>query len=332
MSKKKMFQIGSSLTKALEETVAVANDYAGKLQIEVIPLKKIEVDPANPRELLIDFTDIVNGVKSEDPMSEHKQTEMESLRSMAESIKREGVINPIVVYKHEAKYRLIAGERRALASLMAGKDYIQAKILDKKPSEQKLRLLQWVENVEREGLSLWERLKNLEQLIDAFKTEQNITKEMSPSVLSQVIGCSVQNAMNYCFVLNLDDKVLKEAIKENKIRNLEKAAFISQINDNEKRGAAIKKCINGATLRQLKEVFADSGNNKKGSCSQRKREGYIDLGRTNKISVVKALVNSVLQTEKYGFLKKEVAKMSWCDPKAAAAGFKKILFELEKNE
>ena len=65
-----------------------------------------------------------------------------------------------MVYKLGEKYRLVAGERRTLASII-GQDRYSAKILDSKPTDLKISLLQWIGNVERSDLSLWERLKIL---------------------------------------------------------------------------------------------------------------------------------------------------------------------------
>ena len=79
-----------------------------------------------------------------------------------------------MVYKHGEKYRLIAGERRTLASILAGKADIQAKILDARPDELKISLLQWIENIERKDLSLWERLNNLEKIVHAYAESKNI--------------------------------------------------------------------------------------------------------------------------------------------------------------
>ena len=57
MAKKKSFSIGNALTAGLEETIGSAQGYSGELQIDVIPLRKIGLDPENPRELAITLAD-----------------------------------------------------------------------------------------------------------------------------------------------------------------------------------------------------------------------------------------------------------------------------------
>src|SRR5665213_1811369 len=156
MAKKKVFQISTALGDGLEETISAAQNYSGELRVDVIPLRKIEVDPENPRDLSLTFDDLFNGISESDVNYSRKHTELESLQSLAHSIKEQGIINPILVYKYGEKYRLVAGERRSLASILAGKSDIQSKILESKPNELKISLLQWIENIERSDLSLWE--------------------------------------------------------------------------------------------------------------------------------------------------------------------------------
>ena len=148
MAKKKVFSIGRALSQGLEETIESAQNYSSELRIDVIPLKKIELDPANPRDLALTIEDVQSGINDADKEKMRKLAELNSLQSIASSIKTQGIINPITVYKYGEKYRLIAGERRSLASIIAGKTDIQAKILDDKPDELKISLLQWIENIE----------------------------------------------------------------------------------------------------------------------------------------------------------------------------------------
>ena len=53
--RKKFFKLVMPYQKVLEETIAAAHNYSGELRVEVIPIKKIEIDPENPRDLISDF-------------------------------------------------------------------------------------------------------------------------------------------------------------------------------------------------------------------------------------------------------------------------------------
>ena len=203
MAKKKIFQISDALTEGLEETISAAHHYSGDLRIEVVPLKKIEIDPDNPIHLLLTANDLRNGLAVDDTDYLRKSNELEELHSLANSIKEQGIINPVVVYKFGENYRLIAGERRTLASILAGKSDIQAKILDGRPSELKIGLLQWIENIERSDLTLWERLRNLEKVAMAYIRKKSIAslEQLTITELSHLLGCSKSQAINYKAVL-----------------------------------------------------------------------------------------------------------------------------------
>ena len=73
----------------------------------------------------------------------------ESIKELSDSIKEQGVLTPLLVRRNGDGFELIAGERRTLASILAGKEDIPAKILTVKPSSLKISLLQWIENIER---------------------------------------------------------------------------------------------------------------------------------------------------------------------------------------
>jgi len=207
MAKKKVFTLSDTLANGLEETISAAQSYSGELRIDVIPLRKIETDPDNPRDLALTFSDIYNGLSESDAGYVRKSEEINSLQSISHSIKEQGIINPIVVYKFGEKYRLVAGERRTLASIIAGKIDIQAKILDSKPSELKISLLQWIENIERADLSLHERLKNLEKIVGTYAGTKNIQMDqVTITEISNLIGCVKSQAISYKAVLTADEE------------------------------------------------------------------------------------------------------------------------------
>src|SRR3990167_1862213 len=77
MSKKKRFGISEALTRGLSETIHVVEHNAGLYRNVVLPLSRIELDPDNPRKLAIDLTDVRAGIRSEDPLYQRKQAELE---------------------------------------------------------------------------------------------------------------------------------------------------------------------------------------------------------------------------------------------------------------
>jgi ParB family chromosome partitioning protein len=333
MAKKKVFSIGSSLSDGLEQTIVAAQNYSSALRIDIIPLKKIELDPENPRSLSILPNDIMNGLSTDDPKYVEKSKELESLQTLSISIHEQGLINPILVYERNGLYRLIAGERRTLASVLAKKTDIQAKILDDKPDELKIRLLQWIENIERSDLTLMERIDNLEKIVSAFAKQNNIELEkVRITDISQLIGCAKSHAMNLKSVLNADLEI-RQLISENKIRNLEKAALLTTIESPSLRQRAIADCVQGATLKKLK-TYLEKDNFK----SKPKDIAYshdvdsfvINLGSTKNIHVAKIIFDSIVNYESFQNIASEFEMTDKDNPKMISYAFKQLIKKLEE--
>lgn len=336
LKKRKAFQISSSLKEGLEDTIKAAENYGGQLRVEAIPLRKIELDPDNPRELMLALEDLPEGPQKSDAFYDKKKLEKQSLETIAASIKNEGVINPIVVYKFGEKYRVVAGERRTLASKLAGKSDIPAKILNAKPTELKLSILQWIENIEREDLTLWERLRNLEKIIVSYKQETNTSKMLTATEISRLLGCSLPHAMNYLLVLNADSEI-RTAIQNNQLRNLEKAALIAKIETPATRGQALKACIEGASMNEIKnmatidkkiknEKFLQISASKKGRQAQ-----AINLGSTKNFEVARLLMNAVLNHSQYRHLETYFTALNWEDYSSVSRAFSQLIKVLEES-
>lgn len=332
MAKKKVFSIGSALSQGLEETIESAQHYSGDLRVDVIPIKKLELDPHNPRHLALTLTDVQFGIKESDNQKARKLNELHNLKSLADSIRTQGIINPITVYKHEEKYRLIAGERRTLASLLAGKADIQAKILDEKPSDLKISLLQWIENIERTDLFLWERLNNLEKILAAYAKSKKIeVHQVSVTQLSELIGCVKSHAINYKAVLEASAEI-RELILQNKIKNLEKAALLANIKNDEIRQEAISACLMGGTLKKLKNI-AEREKFKIVPVNKMEMRGrstvVVNFGSTAHLPVAKMIIQSLVTSKQLPGMP-DPKTIDWNNPRMLSQVFKTLLKTLEK--
>lgn len=325
---KKSFKIKSGLAEALHDTVSSAQNNAGELHIEVIPLRKIELDPYNPRDLLVDFDDLYGQISGTDLERKRKKSEIESLQSMVNSIKDQGIINPIVVYKHGDFYRLIAGERRTLSAIIAKKEDIPAKILTSKPDPLKLSLLQWIENMERENLSLWEKIRNLEKILGAYtKTNNKSHTDVTATDISRILGCSLQHGVNYRNILSSTDE-LKKHIKEGNIKNIDKAAFIAK-SATEIQPKLIEHCVNGHTLAEMKKIAAN-GLDSSISKIQRQMQPKINFGSTSNMKVAKLIIDSITKNDEIKTYTAPLNEIAWDNPKSIALAFKKLVKVLEK--
>lgn len=326
---KKSFKIKGNLAEALGDTVSSAKNNAGELHIEIIPLRKISLDPDNPRDLAISFEDLYGEISPTDIDFDRKNFDKETLNSLTKSIKEQGIINPIVVYKHNEQYRLIAGERRTLASIMAGKEDIPAKILTKKPDPLKLSLIQWIENIEREDLSLWERIRNLDKIVSAYADNiQKSSDQVTPTELSQLVGCSLQQAINYCHILNASDDLMLH-IKSGEIKNIEKAALIVN-SPEEAQSALIQACINGATLSELKKISRESPKTPDiTAISKNKTTTKINFGFTKNPETVKTIINVILEHKNFQHLSDKFNDVSWNDHRSVSIAFRQLIKLLE---
>lgn len=325
---KKSFKIRGNLAEALDDTVSSAKNNAGELHIEVIPLRKISLDPDNPRDLALNFADLYSGTLENDPQKVRKTSEKEALSSMVKSIIEQGVINPIVVYKHGDQYRLIAGERRTLASILAKREDIPSKVLTTKPDPLKLSLLQWIENIEREDLTLWERLRNLEKIITAFANSKDVEiTSVTPTALSQVIGCSLQQGVNYRHLLTASSE-LRKHIQNGEIKNIEKAAFIAKSSQNTQ-VTLIQACVDGATLSELKKLERDLQKRPK-NLSRNQPIMRINFGFTTNIKVAKTLLDSVLKNKEFLSYGQQLGAIQWDNHKSIAGAFKQLIKLLEQ--
>lgn len=126
-----------------------------------------------------------------------KNFDDDSLEELANSIKADGVIQPIVVRKVGDKYEIIAGERRFRASKLAGLEKVP--IIVKNVSDRKARELALVENIQREDLNPIEEAISLKTLMEEYKLTQQ--------ELSDIVGKSRSYIANNLRLLNLSDYI-----------------------------------------------------------------------------------------------------------------------------
>jgi len=100
------------------------------------------------------------------PFQVRKYFDGDKQRELAESIKREGLIEPIVVRRKGRRYAIIAGERR----FRAGRDYTNSKTLPAliiKADDLEARRISAAENLQREDLSAIETIEAIVEILDA---------------------------------------------------------------------------------------------------------------------------------------------------------------------
>lgn len=105
----------------------------------------------------------------------------EKIRELADSIREDGVIQPLIVTPlHDGRYELIAGERRLRASRLAGLSEVPVVI--KSVDQEGLLVLSLIENIQRQDLNPIEESHAYQELIDQFNlTQEDVAKRVGKS-------------------------------------------------------------------------------------------------------------------------------------------------------
>jgi ParB family transcriptional regulator, chromosome partitioning protein len=125
-----------------------------------------------------------------------------ALYELAESIKAQGIMQPILVRRltaglNDGKYEIIAGERRFRAAKIAGLDSVPVLVRD--VPDEAAAAMSLIENIQREDLNPLEEAQGLQRLVKEF----GLTHELA----AQAVGRSRSAASNLLRLLNLADPV-----------------------------------------------------------------------------------------------------------------------------
>ena len=171
-----------------------------------------------------------------------KNFDEDSLKDLADSIERYGVIQPIVVTQKEGYYAIVAGERRWRAAKIAGLTEIPAIV--REYDERKNKEIALIENIQREDLNAYEKASGIRALMDDYKlTQEEIAK---------VLGKSRSSIANSVRILNLDPRVLEFA-KEGKLTEGHCKALMAITDGDKQYDAAVRMIEKGETVRQAEQ-------------------------------------------------------------------------------
>ncbi len=167
----------------------------------------------------------------------------ESLADLVESIREQGILEPLVVAKTPAGYQIIAGERRWRAAKVLGLEKVPVVI--KETSPQGMLEMSIVENVQREDLNPIERGLAYKRLIDEFG--------MGTSEVAKRVGKSSPAVSNTIRLLSLPDAI-KDALVAGVISEGHVRPLIS-LGDSKLMLELFKKILReNSTVRQTEEM------------------------------------------------------------------------------
>jgi ParB family chromosome partitioning protein len=114
------------------------------------------------------------------PEQPRKHFDEEALTALADSIRRHGLLQPLVVRRVSGRYELIAGERRLRAATRAGVETVPVIVREARP-EERLELA-LIENVQRENLTPLEEAEAYRHLLDEYGlTQEEIAERVGKS-------------------------------------------------------------------------------------------------------------------------------------------------------
>ena len=164
----------------------------------------------------------------------------ENLEELSASIKKNGVLQPILVQKKGSDYQIIVGERRWRAVCLAGLKTIPAIVKNPDPHQSSLWAL--IENIQREDLSPMEEARAFKQIMDE--------KDLSQELLAKSLGRSRSSLANSLRLLNLDPEVqqLVEAKKISFAQARELLRFKSPKEQREMARVCLKRSLTVKSL------------------------------------------------------------------------------------
>lgn len=160
--------------------------------------KKIESSQLGDKILRIKIMDILLN-----PRQPRRTFSEESIKSLSESIKQYGVLQPLVVVKiGDNSYELIAGERRLRASRMAGLSDVPAILKENDYDDQKKLEVALIENIQREDLNDIDEAIAYKDLMDDFGLSQDD--------VALKVGVSRSAVANKIRLLKLPEEIVNE--------------------------------------------------------------------------------------------------------------------------
>ena len=223
------------------------------------------------------------------PFQPRTEFDEESLAELAQSIKEQGIIQPVTVRKlGYNRYQLISGERRLRASKLAGLAKIPAFI--RIANDEQMLELALIENIHRENLNAIEVAISYQRLID----ECNLTQEQ----LSEKLGKSRSAIANFLRLLKLPAEI-QIALRDGHISMAHARALIN-VESKEAQLKLLQQIIEDElNVRQTEELASNAkSTTPSGNKEQRKQTNYIPEHFKAQIKTLSQALNTKVQVKR----------------------------------
>ncbi len=196
----------------------------------------------------------------------------ESLRELADSIKEQGIVQPLIVRAQGANFELIAGERRWRAAQLAG--LADVPVIVRVADDCAVLELALIENLQRENLNAIEEAQGFSQLIQLFQ----LTQEQA----AIKVGRSRVAVANALRLLNLDPEV-QAYVRDGRLSVGHAKVILGLSSPGEQKMAAERVLQKSLNVRQTEELVASlqnkTGDKKKDSAPAQPHHAHLDTLR-----------------------------------------------------
>lgn len=263
MSKK---GLGSGLSHLIEQNMSANN----QREVFDVSVGKIKPNPYQPR----------------------KTFDQKALVELSESIKENGLFQPILLRETLVDYEIISGERRYRASKLAGLKTVPAIIYDY--TDQQMMEVALVENIQREDLSIVEEARSYQSLIDNL----GYTQEQ----LANKVGKSRSHVANIIRLLKLDDDILESVDKG--LLSMGHVKVLITIDDKKRQHKIVDQIISqNLNVRQTEELANSAKGKSTIKVKQRRANETVKSARNKRIETIvreKLGVQVIVTGEKKG--------------------------------
>lgn len=263
MSKK---GLGSGLSHLIEQNMSANN----QREVFDVSVGKIKPNPYQPR----------------------KTFDQKALEELSDSIKENGLFQPILLRETLVGYEIISGERRYRASKLAGLKTIPAIIYDY--TDQQMMEVALVENIQREDLSIIEEARSYQSLIDNL----GYTQEQ----LANKVGKSRSHVANIIRLLKLDDDILESVDKG--LLSMGHVKVLITIDDKKRQHQIVDQIISqNLNVRQTEELANSAKGKSTIKVKQRRANETVKSARNKRIETIvreKLGVQVIVTGEKKG--------------------------------
>lgn len=196
----------------------------------MVPILKVEPNPDQPR----------------------RQFDEDSLQELADSIKQYGILQPLIVKKHEKFYEIIAGERRWRAAKLAGLKEVPVLIRDY--AENEIVEIALIENIQREDLNPIEEALAYKRLMEEFSLKQDqVAAKVSKSRVA------ITNSLR---LLKLDQRV-QNLLSEEMITMGHARALLAIDDPDQQYETAMKVFDEKLSVREIEKLVKQMSKKKK---------------------------------------------------------------------